>query len=131
MVGDPALTKQRVSLQVASQLCLPTTLFQTKRNTSAASPIQGSTLISRSELDGQLGMMAKPDSAPPAKVYDIPTVSFRIITDDKSLVGPAGVHSVSSYLGGEIARWRANWTSRNKLARMAVRALRVAAEELS
>jgi len=29
------------------------------------------------------------------KVYDIPTVSFRIITDDKSLLGPAGVHSVS------------------------------------
>lgn len=37
-----------------------------------------------------------PIPAPPEeKKYDIPTVSFRIITDDKSLLSPAGVHSVS------------------------------------
>lgn len=27
--------------------------------------------------------------------HQLPTVSFRVITDDKSLLAPAGVHSVS------------------------------------
>lgn len=34
------------------------------------------------------------------KAYDIPTVSFRVITDDKSLLSPAGVHSVRWLWGG-------------------------------
>lgn len=38
--------------------------------------------------------MGKPTPAAVDKVLDVPTVSFRIITDDKSLLGPAGVHSV-------------------------------------
>jgi hypothetical protein len=37
--------------------------------------------------------------APAGMVYDIPTVSFRIITDDKSLLVPAGVHSVGGARG--------------------------------
>jgi hypothetical protein len=43
-------------------------------------------------------MTTTPKAAPPpaGKLYDIPSVSFRIITDDKSLLGPAGVHSVSA-----------------------------------
>lgn len=42
---------------------------------------------------------SKPAPAPlrPAeKTYDIPTVSFRVITDDAALLAPAGVHSVSA-----------------------------------
>lgn len=35
----------------------------------------------------------------PGKKVDVPTVSFRVITDDKALLGPAGVHSVSEVEG--------------------------------
>lgn len=37
---------------------------------------------------------AKPAPAAADKAHDVPTVSFRIIADDKTQAGPTGVHSV-------------------------------------
>lgn len=59
------------------------------------------------------------------KAYDIPTVSFRVITDDKSLLSPAGVHSVRwLWGGGHISCDTADVsTHRNKLGHMDVGSL--------